>query len=354
MHGRGVSRATPRVQGDGKSVDEILNDGDHTLHFAIGRWPTDGPELEPAAESEEIEPEIEWAERQGVGPEEDGYGQAVGMCWNGAGLPKVFARFFGRLSSGKPDGFGRLELEEGGIYMGAVANGKQHGMGQLTCPNGDRYWGTWEAGCFGQVGGGVGVWHFAGEDQAVHGLWYEAATSPAGEETAPGLMGSFREDDPQTESCYAKTEAAVKSAEHAVKLAGEAVMKQHASANSDQALRQGVGQRAYETLSLRQLFPPGSSAVAEGGLVERLERRAATAPAQREGGVNGAEHDTHLLKHKIAKCYAKDRQTSRKHEGLHLGSNAKATCSPTVPGATTVEEVHRQRRRLASSLAPPA
>ena len=109
-----------------------------------------------------------------MGPEEDGYGQAVGMCWNGAGLPKVFARFFGRLSSGKPDGFGRLELEEGGIYMGAVANGKQHGMGQLTCPNGDRYWGTWEAGCFGQVGGGVGVWHFAGEDQAVHGLWYTA------------------------------------------------------------------------------------------------------------------------------------------------------------------------------------
>ena len=341
-----------RVQGDGKSVDEILFDDDNSLHFAIGRWPMVEPELEPAAQSAKFEPEIEWAERQGPGEEEDGYGQAVGMCWNNAGVPTVFARYFGHFSSGVPDGFGKLELEEGGIYKGAVANGKPHGMGQRTCPNGDQYWGTWEAGCFGQVGGGVGVWHFAQGDQVVPGMWYEADISPVGEETAHGLMGSLSEEDERIESCYTETEGAVTSADRAVKLAGEAVLKEHASASSDKALKKGVGQRAYETLSLRQLFPPGSSAVAAGGLVERLERRAATAPAQREGGVNGAERDTHLLKHKIAKRYALDIQTSRKHEALHLGSNTKTICSPAVPGATTIEEVRRDG--AASSLAPPA
>ena len=321
-------------------MDEILYDHDNNLQFAIGRWPTAEPELETAAESETSEPELQWAERQGVGPEEDGYGQAVGMYWK-AGVPAVFARYFGHVSRGVPNGFGKLELEEGGIYKGAVANGKQHGMGQYTRPNGDRYWGIWESGCFGRVGGGVGVWHFTEEQEVVPGMWYEAAISPAGEDTAPGLMGSFSEDDQRIESCYAETNAAVTSADSAVKLAGEAVMKEHASANSDQALKQGVGQRAYETLSLRQLFPPGSSAVSAGGVVERLERRAATAPAQREGGVNGAERDTHLLKHKIAKRYALDQQASRKHEAGHLGSNAKTICSPAVPGATTIEQVRQ-------------
>ena len=73
--------------------------------------------------------------------------------------------------------------------------------------------------------------------------------------------------------------------------------------------------------------------MAPGGVVERLEQRAATAPAQRQGGLTGGERDTHLLKHKIAFRYAKDMQTCKKHERYHLGGNAKAKCSPAVRGA---------------------
>ena len=323
------------MQGDGKSVEEILEDDDGNLHFAIGRWPTT---QQPTAE-ETLQPVMEWAEVQGVGADEDGYGQAVGMSWDKAGTPKVFARYFGHLSRGVPHGFGRLEQEEGGIYKGAVANGKPHGMGYYCRHNGDKYWGTWEAGCFGQVGGGVGVWQFD-EGDLVQGMWYEDAISPAGEATAPGLLGELSEEEEEKiESCYKETEAAVSSAEHAIKQAGEAITRQNASARGDQALQKGVGKRAYEALSLRQLFPPNSSAVAKGGVVERLERRAATAPGQREGGLTGAERDMHLLKHKIAKRYALDMQTSKMHEAGHLGSNPKTICSPAVPGATTLDEV---------------
>ena len=341
----------PRLQGDGKSVDDILEDGEGNLHFAIGRWPTAGPEptAEPTLEEEPTH-EIEWAELQGVGPNEDGYGQAVGMLWDKKGAPAVFARYFGSLSNGLPNGYGKLELEEKGVYKGGVANGKPHGMGQHIMPDGATYWGIWEDGCFGRLGGGVGVWHYTTSDTTVHGMWYEGSDLERDEAAPIGLLEELSEDDARIETCYTETNAAVASADHAIKRAGEAIMKQHASASSDKALQKGVGQRAYEALSLRQLFPPESSALAKGGVVERLERRAATAPAQREGGINGGERDTHLLKHKIAKRYAVDRQTSGQHEAGHLGSNAKATCSPAVRGAATLELVRPARRGITITL----
>jgi hypothetical protein len=330
------------VQGDGKSVDQILDDDDGTLHFAIGRWPTAAPdEAEVAAESEYV-PETQWTELQGVDPEGSGYGQAVAVSWDSKGTPEVSARFFGSLSAGVPDGFGRLELGEAGTYMGAVVNGKPHGMGQLTKPNGDRYWGIWECGCYGQMGGGVGVWHWHGEEEAVCGRWYEGEDPEGFEAQTPGLLELLQEDHEEVETCYTATEAAVKSAEQAIQRAGEAIRSKHASASSDQALQKDVGRRAYEAMSLRQLFPPGSSALAEGGVVDRMEQRAATKPSQRQGGVNGGERDTHLLKHKIAKRFAVDMQTSKRHEAGHFGSDPKGTCSPSVPGATTREQVCRR------------
>ena len=71
--------------------------------------------------------------------------------------------------------------------------------------------------------------------------------------------------------------------------------------------------------------------------MHRLWHRAA--PPLRPGGLTGGERDTHLLKHKIAKRYATDLQTCKKHEAFHLGADAKARCSPTVKGADTLEKV---------------
>ena len=76
---------------------------------------------------------------------------------------------------GLPNGYGKLELEEKGVYKGGVANGKPHGMGQHIMPDGATYWGIWEDGCFGRLGGGVGVWHYATSDTTVHGMWYEGS-----------------------------------------------------------------------------------------------------------------------------------------------------------------------------------
>ena len=269
-----------------------------------------------------------------MGPGEKGYGQAVGMRWDSHGAPTVLGRYFGAFSNGVPDGHGRLEYEGGNIYEGMVANGQPHGMGKQLLANGGHYWGVHECGYYGLTGGGVGVWMYGISGQTTHGLWDES-----NDHLPDGLLEELDEGDERIEGCYERTKKAVESADAAAKKAQEAVARQTASESADQALKQGVGQRAYEAMSLRQLFPQNASAVAPGGVVERLERRAATAPPLRPGGLTGGERDTHLLKHKIAKRYATDLQTCKKHEAFHLGADAKARCSPTVKGADTLEKV---------------
>ena len=269
-----------------------------------------------------------------MGPGEKGYGQAVGMRWDSHGAPTVLGRYFGAFSNGVPDGHGRLEYEGGNIYEGMVANGQPHGMGKQLLANGGHYWGVHECGYYGLTGGGVGVWMYGISGQTTHGMWDES-----NDQLPDGLLEELDEGDARIEGCYERTKKAVESADAAAKKAQEAVARQTASESADQALKQGVGQRAYEAMSLRQLFPQGASAVAPGGVVERLERRAATAPPLRPGGLTGGERDTHLLKHKIAKRYATDLQTCKKHEAFHLGADAKARCSPTVKGADTLEKV---------------
>ena len=269
-----------------------------------------------------------------MGSDGKGYGQAVGMQWDSKHAPTVLGRFFGYFCNGSPNGHGKLEYDGGGTYVGQMANGKPHGMGQQTLANGGHYWGLHECGYFGMTGGGVGVWGYGNSGQTTYGLWDE------GDKSLPdGLLEVLDEEDERITTCFQKNDKAVQSADAAVQAAQEAIARQNASESADQVLRQGVGQRAYEAMSLRQLFPQGASAMAPGGVVERLEQRAATAPAQRQGGLTGGERDTHLLKHKIAFRYAKDMQTCKKHERYHLGGNAKAKCSPAVRGAETLEKV---------------
>ena len=198
-----------------------------------------------------------------MGPGEKGYGQAVGMRWDSHGAPTVLGRYFGAFSNGVPDGHGRLEYEGGNIYEGMVANGQPHGMGKQLLANGGHYWGVHECGYYGLTGGGVGVWMYGISGQTTHGLWDES-----NDHLPDGLLEEIDEGDTRIEGCYERTKKAVESADAAAKKAQEAVARQTASESADQALKQGVGQRAYEAMSLRQLFPQNASAVAPGGVVE--------------------------------------------------------------------------------------
>ena len=264
------------MQGDKKYVDQILEDDDGDLHFAIARFPSAAAEEEPesTAEPEVFEPNTTWEELQGVGAVGKGYGQAVGMHWDSKNAPTVLGRFFGYFCNGVPSGHGKLEYDGGDIFFGQVADGKPHGWGKQTLADGSQYWGLHESGHFGQTGGGVGVWANGKSGHTKHGLWDESDDS-----SPDGLLEELDEEDEQIETCFQTVEKAVESAGVAVQKAQEAITRQKASESTDQVLRQGVGQRAYEAMSLRLLFPQDSSAVAPGGVVERIEQRAATAPA---------------------------------------------------------------------------
>ena len=196
-----MSHGSRPVQGDGESVDKILADPDGDLHFAVGCWERESAS-KPVDDDEQVAAGVSWEELQGLEEGGTGYGKALAMEWDERGHPTMVATYHGYFREGKPDGHGRVELEDGGCYLGQMHRGHSHGQGKSTYPDRAQYWGAFELDERGCTGGGVGGFQCRDADTPVYGYY-------CGDELLGDHMGGERllaENDPLVEAMYLEVE----------------------------------------------------------------------------------------------------------------------------------------------------
>ena len=78
------------------------------------------------------------------------YESSSGWEWKTFGDGKVQPKYKGKITNGKPNGFGVLTYPDGTKYVGEYKNGLYHGQGTLTSEKGDfegdRYVGEFNEG----------------------------------------------------------------------------------------------------------------------------------------------------------------------------------------------------------------
>ena len=87
------------------------------------------------------------------------YETSSGWEWKTFGDGKVQPKYKGKITNGKPNGFGVLTYPDGKKYEGEWKDGKYHGQGTYTFKDGSKYVGEWKDDKY----HGQGTWFGKGE-----------------------------------------------------------------------------------------------------------------------------------------------------------------------------------------------